>query len=163
MIRPICMKYDRGVLCTSLAVSRFILCCLLPCNTCHYLSIADKELVCTTVPVWMEDFSPEETRAICDGSGTCLGTSQMEAQVPSHRQEEDCLTIYAHTIKVEDRAWFKPAVLGDGLCQYWQVLQKQQAVGMNCSSVCRLSSWPPCHLATFPCARGALLPQTGVC
>lgn len=34
---------------------------------------------------------------------------------------------------------------------------------MNCNPVCRLSSWPRCHLATFPCAQGNLQPQTGVC
>lgn len=90
------MKYDK-VFSAPLSLC-LVLSFVVKCHAIHgIISIADKELVCTIVPFWMEDLSPEETRAICDGSGTCLGTSQMEGQVAPHSQEEDCLTIYMYT------------------------------------------------------------------
>lgn len=54
-----------------------------------------------------------------------------------------------------------PIPVGAGLCRYRWVPQKRRAAWMDCSPVLRLGSWPPRHLAAYPCAHGNGHQQTG--
>lgn len=113
----------------------------------------------------MQGLPPEESRVICDGYGMCSGTSQREAQVAPHSQEEYCLTIYMYTpLKQRTGPESSPQCWGLTFANTGKFCKNNQQWART-ATLCAdfLPPGPHCHLGTFPCAGDNLHPQNVVC